>query len=69
MKSITAGVTTYLPTIITALEEEIIEHLRAVAEASRREQFVADAIPYVHVEGPSISDMDGPRGAHRRDCV
>jgi N-acetylglucosamine-6-phosphate deacetylase len=68
-KVVATGVTTYLPTIITASEEEIIAHLRAVAEARQREQFVADAVPYVHVEGPNISDKDGPRGAHRRECV
>ena len=68
-KVIATGVTTYLPTIITAMEEEIIARLKVVAEARRREQFVADAIPYVHVEGPSISDLDGPRGAHRRESV
>jgi N-acetylglucosamine-6-phosphate deacetylase len=68
-KVIATGVTTYLPTIITASEEEIIAHLRAVAGARQREQFVADAVPYVHVEGPHISDKDGPRGAHRRECV
>ncbi|HZP06978.1 MAG TPA: amidohydrolase family protein [Terracidiphilus sp.] len=68
-KMIATGVTTYLPTIITASEKEITAALRAIAEARRRERFVADAIPYVHVEGPNISATDGPRGAHRREHV
>lgn len=68
-KMIATGVTTYLPTIITASEAAIIAALRAVAAARRRSKFVADAIPYVHVEGPNISEKNGPRGAHRREHV
>jgi N-acetylglucosamine-6-phosphate deacetylase len=30
---------------------------------------VADAVPYVHVEGPHISEVDGFRGAHPREHV
>jgi N-acetylglucosamine-6-phosphate deacetylase len=68
-KMIAMGVTTYLPTIITASEEKIATALRAVAEARRRSTLVADAIPYVHVEGPNISPADGYRGAHAREHV
>lgn len=68
-KMIATGVTTYLPTIITASEAEIIAALRAVAAARRHSKFVADSIPYVHVEGPSLSEKDGPRGAHKREHI
>lgn len=68
-KVIATGVTTYLPTIITASEKGIKASLRAIREARQRERFVADAVPYVHVEGPNISATDGPRGAHRREHV
>ena len=68
-KMIATGVTTYLPTIITASEEKIIAALRAVAEARRRSKLVADTVPYVHVEGPSISPADGYRGAHAREHI
>lgn len=68
-KMIVTGVTTYLPTIITASEAEITAALRAVAAARRHSKFVADAIPYVHVEGPSISKKDGPRGAHKQEHI
>jgi N-acetylglucosamine-6-phosphate deacetylase len=68
-KVIASGVTTYLPTVITASEMEITAALRAIAEARRRSKLVTDAVPYVHVEGPSISETDGPRGAHRREHV
>ncbi len=30
---------------------------------------MADAIPYVHLEGPHISSADGFRGAHPREHV
>lgn len=63
------GVTTFLPTIITAPEEKIIHALRAIAEARRADPTVAHAIPFVHVEGPFISANNGPRGAHDREQV
>jgi N-acetylglucosamine-6-phosphate deacetylase len=63
-KMIGVGVTTYLPTIITASETKIVAVLGAVAEARRRSRLVAQVIPYVHVEGPSISPAEGYRGAH-----
>ncbi len=68
-KVIATGVTTFLPTIVTASEIGITAALQAIAEARRRNKFVADAIPYVHVEGPNISETDGPRGAHRREHI
>lgn len=58
------GVTTFLPTLITASEALIIQALTVIAETRASEKLVADMIPGVHVEGPSISDRDGPRGAH-----
>jgi N-acetylglucosamine-6-phosphate deacetylase len=63
-RMIASGVTTYLPTIITAAEVRITAALRAIAEARRRSSLVANAVPYVHVEGPSISPTEGFRGAH-----
>lgn len=63
------GVTTFLPTIITASEDKIVCGLRAIAEARRANPSVAHAIPFVHVEGPFISANDGPRGAHDREHV
>jgi N-acetylglucosamine-6-phosphate deacetylase len=68
-KMIATGVTTYLPTIITASEAKITTALRAVAEARRRSRLVADAVPYVHVEGTSISPADGYRGAHALEHI
>jgi N-acetylglucosamine-6-phosphate deacetylase len=57
-------VTTVAPTIITASEERIVAALRAVAAARAADPMVANAVPFVHVEGPFLSNQDGPRGAH-----
>jgi len=63
------GVTTFVPTIITASEDRIVAALRAVGEARNRSPLVKHVIPFVHVEGPHISPADGPRGAHPRHQV
>lgn len=63
------GTTTFLPTLITASEKNIIAALAAVAEARDADPLVAAAIPYVHVEGPWIAAGDGPRGAHPSEHV
>lgn len=63
------GVTTYLPTVITASEAAIIAALAAIAEARRSNPVAAAMIPYAHVEGPSIGREDGPRGAHPLEHV
>lgn len=68
-KLLATGVTTFLPTIITASEEKIIAALCAIAEARRASPTVARAVPFVHVEGPHISPADGARGAHPREYV
>jgi N-acetylglucosamine-6-phosphate deacetylase len=68
-KMLALGVTTFLPTIITASEEKIVHALRAIADARCADPIIAHAIPFVHVEGPFISPNDGPRGAHDRKHV
>jgi N-acetylglucosamine-6-phosphate deacetylase len=61
---LSVGVTTWLPTLITASESSIIQALEAIAKSRSSHQLIAEMVPGVHVEGPSISDKDGPRGAH-----
>src|SRR6185312_15206065 len=63
------GVTTFLPTLITAPEERLLRALRSIAEARRISPLAAHMIPCVHLEGPHISPVDGPRGAHPRAHV
>ena len=63
------GVTCFAPTIITAPEERIKHALGIIAESRRNHPRVAACIPFVHVEGPHISPLDGYRGAHPADAV
>ncbi|MEV5965647.1 amidohydrolase family protein [Kribbella sp. NPDC051952] len=58
------GVTTFVPTVITAEAARLQQAMEIIAAARRLHPEVAAAIPCVHVEGPFISDQDGPRGAH-----
>lgn len=68
-KLLATGVTTFLPTIITAPEEKIIAALRAIAKARQTNKLVADSIPFVHIEGPNISPVEGFRGAHAEEHI
>lgn len=63
------GVTTFLPTVITSSIDQILRALRAVRDARASDPLVAAMVPYVHVEGPHISSLDGARGAHPREHV
>lgn len=63
------GVTTFLPTLVTQAEANILKGLRAIKAARERFPRVASAVPSVHVEGPFISPQDGPRGAHPLEHV
>lgn len=58
------GVTSFLPTVITASEVGIISALRAIRSACDLYPEVGQMIAGIHVEGPHIAPEDGPRGAH-----
>jgi N-acetylglucosamine-6-phosphate deacetylase len=58
------GTTTYVPTVTTASQDRISATLAIIAEARRRDELSRAAIPFIHLEGPYISDQDGPRGVH-----
>ncbi len=63
------GITRFLPTIITAFEPEILAAVTAIARAVADDPLTARMVAGIHVEGPFVSLEDGPRGAHRRECV
>ncbi len=58
------GVTTFLPTLITAPEARIVAALGTIREACVQHPDVAAMVAGIHVEGPHIAPEDGPRGAH-----
>jgi N-acetylglucosamine-6-phosphate deacetylase len=68
-KVIETGTTTFIPTVITASEEKIVRALRTIAEARRKSPLVAYTMPFVQLEGPFISPVDGAVGAHDREYV
>ena len=63
------GVTTWMPTLVTASEEAICHALHEIARARALSPQLARAVPSAHVEGPFLSDKDGPRGVHDADRI
>jgi N-acetylglucosamine-6-phosphate deacetylase len=66
---LSTGTTTFAPTVMSASEPEILRRLACVARARASDDVARKCIPYIHVEGPHISSLDGYRGAHPRDAV
>ncbi|MGF9711290.1 N-acetylglucosamine-6-phosphate deacetylase [Paenibacillus sp. JMULE4] len=63
------GTTSFCPTIITAGFEQIHSSLTAIRLACSRDPIVDSCVLGVHLEGPYLSDQDGPRGAHPREHI
>jgi N-acetylglucosamine-6-phosphate deacetylase len=63
------GVTTYFPTVITNSPQTIREALKSIYDATRKYPEVKEAIGGIHLEGPFISQENGPRGAHNQEYV
>lgn len=61
-----SGTTHHVATIVTAPEETICKSLAAISRAVGKNAVIRDAVAGIHVEGPFISELDGPRGAHNR---
>ena len=69
-RSLTAhGVTRFLPTVITAAPSDMLDRIRAIADAVRDSASTSRAVAGIHVEGPSLSEQDGPRGVHPLDHI
>lgn len=62
------GVTTFLPTIITASGETVRKNL-ATLSTSLSDPAVSNSVPGFFLEGPYISPIDGFRGAHNAEFV
>ncbi len=65
---LSTGVTRFFPTVITNGPGEILGALRNIVRA-KRELPLGRAMEAIHVEGPHISPIDGPRGAHPKRWV
>jgi len=58
------GITTYYPTIITNSNDAICGLLSTIAKACKTNNKTNQSIGGIHLEGPFLSQEDGPRGAH-----
>lgn len=59
------GVGWWLPTITSASSEDMERAFALCAQALEADPDTAASIPGLHMEGPYISPVDGPRGAHQ----
>lgn len=57
------GVGIFLPTVITASFESLVNSFKNLSEAIK-DKDIAHSIPGFHLEGPYISPVEGYRGAH-----
>lgn len=57
------GITSFLPTVITASRENLLKSFELLAKASQNTE-VEKSVPGFHLEGPYISPEKGFRGAH-----
>ena len=63
------GVTSHFPTIITNRVEQITSLIKQVAALRKVDELSKLSIAGLHIEGPFISSLDGPRGAHPKEFV
>ncbi|MEZ6123509.1 MAG: amidohydrolase family protein [Planctomycetaceae bacterium] len=58
------GIARCFPTLITASFEALQHGFQTLQAACRESELVNDCVAGFHLEGPYISAVDGPRGAH-----
>src|SRR5690625_2274160 len=63
------GVTTLYPTIITNSMEELVTIFEKNNEVIEKCQLLQSMIGGFHLEGPYLSPLDGPRGAHNKGYI
>jgi N-acetylglucosamine-6-phosphate deacetylase len=63
------GTARLCPTLITAPRPDMLHGVRTIAEACEIHPDVDAMVLGIHLEGPSISEVDGYRGAHPLGAV
>ena len=63
------GVTTFLPTVVTNSDENILKIVHAIYQACVTNPMVNECIWGIHLEGPFISPVDGAKGAHDKKYI
>ena len=68
-KFLSFGIAKWIPTVVTAPEEKMELICERISTAILSNSELAKHIPGIHLEGPWISPVDGPRGAHPKEYV
>jgi N-acetylglucosamine-6-phosphate deacetylase len=63
------GITTFLPTIITNSDENILTLVHTIYEACKSSSLVNECVWGIHLEGPFISPKEGAKGAHNERYI
>lgn len=63
------GITRLCPTLITSSFDDYASGFTAIRQACEQNDWVEKMVPGCHLEGPYISPIQGPRGAHPLDQV
>jgi N-acetylglucosamine-6-phosphate deacetylase len=63
------GVTRLCPTLITSSFEALAAGFAAIRAACEADPLVDATVAGCHLEGPYLSGLDGPRGAHPKDQI
>ncbi len=63
-----AGVTTYLPTLVTNSAENLVRNFKILASSLALPE-VALSVPGFHLEGPWLSRLEGFRGCHPEEYL
>ena len=63
-----AGIGAFLPTVTTHSRDRMLHSVRAITAACR-DPLIGRSVLGIHLEGPHISPLDGPRGAHPLEHV
>ncbi len=63
-----AGITAFLPTLITSPAAVYEHNLPVIAKVIARQEF-QERVPGIHLEGPFLSPREGARGAHNAEWI
>lgn len=58
------GTLQHFPTIVTRPQRTILRSIREIVKATRQYEEARSSISGIHIEGPFLSNEEGPRGAH-----
>lgn len=63
------GLTRLCPTLVTHASTTFLTALSAIRAACEAEPWADSMVAGIHLEGPYLSPLDGPRGAHPREHI